>query len=70
MIVKTSDRVDVVRCKDCRHCFELSATDPMTPYCGGADGFFCEAFDMDFYTPHYDAGKYYCADGERREDGR
>ena len=67
VIVKTSDRVDVVRCKDCKHCFELADVDPMLPYHGGGNGFFCEAFDMDFYTPAYDAAKYYCADGEGRD---
>lgn len=94
--VYVSDRVDVVRCKDCKHCYSLAvakskssiwpepsrplagitlplgqsylATDPMTPYDGSGDGsFFCEAFDMEFYAPHYDAATYYCADGERRE---
>lgn len=66
MMVRTSDCVYVVRCKDCSHCFELAATDPMMPYKGGKDGFFCDAFDMDFYTPAYNAATYYCADGVRR----
>lgn len=66
MICKTSDRVDVVRCKDCVYCFELAATDPLTPYKGGKDGFYCEAFDMDFYMPAYNAATYYCADGKAR----
>lgn len=66
MMVRTSDCVYVVHCKDCSHCFELAATDPITPYKGGKDGFFCEAFDMDFYAPVYNAATYYCADGEWR----
>ena len=67
--VYVSDRVDVVRCKDCKHCYSLTETDPMTPYDGSGDGsFYCEAFDMEFYAPRYRAGEYYCAEGERREN--
>ena len=69
-VMPAVDAVPVVRCKDCAHCFELVDTDPLTPYRHreGAIGFFCQTFDMDFYTPRYDAGTYYCADGKRREN--
>lgn len=71
IIVYTSDRVDVVRCKDCAHCFELAEyVDLEQPYRGGKDGFFCREHDMEFYTPHYDARTYYCADGVKRQNGR
>lgn len=59
----------VVYCKDCDNCFELAETDPLIPYQhrDGADGFFCTEFDMDFYTPHYNAATFFCADGKRRD---
>lgn len=62
------DLVPVVRCKDCVNCFELADTDPLTPYehREGVPGFFCVAFDMDFYMPAYNAATFYCADGKRR----
>lgn len=50
------DAVPVVRCKDCQHCTLLA---------DGA-GFYCAAWHTDFYTPHYDADTYYCADGKVR----
>lgn len=49
-ITKTSDRVDVVRCRDCGHCFSLANADPMEPYNGDGHGFYCEAFGIDFYV--------------------
>ena len=55
----TGDRINVVRCKDCRFCKPLSIT----------PGFYCERTDMDFCAPHYDNAAWYCADGERREAG-
>ena len=51
------DLVFVVRCKDCKHC---------QPY-KQDQGFYCEAWDTDFFTPTYDAATYYCADGIRRD---
>ena len=57
-ILKTSDRVDIVRCKDCEHCRVLN---------DGAS-FECAEWEMDFYAPRYDAATYYCADGKRREN--
>ena len=64
------DHIDVVRCKDCEHCYDLSAKDPMEPYSGAGDGsFYCAEFDMDFYAPRYSAATYYCADGKRRTHG-
>lgn len=60
---------DIVLCKDCDHCFALTAVDPMEPYSGGGD-FYCSAFDMDFYSPSYNAETFYCADGVLREELR
>ncbi len=60
------DAVRVIRCKDCGHCFELAATDPLTPYHGGKEGFYCEAWDTDFYTTHYNPETYYCGDAKPR----
>lgn len=50
------DAVQVIRCHQCESCTLL------------ADwaGFHCAAWDTDFYAPHYDVTKYYCADGKRR----
>ena len=56
-----------IHCKDCGHCFELAATDPLTPYHGGKEGFFCAAWDTDFYAPHVNPDTYYCADAKPRE---
>ena len=65
---KTSDRVDVVRCKYCMNCFDLGRTDPMTPYSGRGDGsFYCLGWDMELCAPYYSAETFFCADGKRRE---
>ena len=64
--VQSGELVRVIRCKDCGHCFELAATDPLTPYHGGKEGFYCEAWDTDFYTTHYNPETYYCADAKPR----
>ena len=61
------DAVRVIRCKDCGHCFELAATDPLTPYHGGKEGFYCEAWEADFYAPNYNPETYYCADAKPRD---
>ena len=53
-----TNTASAVRCKECVHCLELP---------NGA-GFTCSAWDMDFYSPAYDAAQYYCADGKRRDD--
>lgn len=65
--IPAEDAVCVIRCKDCGHCFELAATDPLTPYHGGKEGFYCEAWDTDFYAPHYNPETYYCADAKPRD---
>ena len=65
-VIKTSDRVDVVRCRDCKHCFSL-VQDPLLPY-DGEPLWYCECFDDDWYVLDKDPNRFYCADGERRED--
>jgi len=57
----------LITCARCAHCFELADTDPMTPWNGGAEGFYCEAWDMDLYAPHYDARTFFCGDAKPRE---
>ena len=56
--VPTLDVVSVVRCKDCQFCTMLN----------NGVGFFCSSWATDFYSPHYDAATYYCADGKRRDE--
>lgn len=59
-VLKTSECVNVVRCKDCRYAHLTYDGD--CKYCDmrkDQDGF-CE----ELYLP----GDYYCADGERREE--
>ena len=48
------DAEQVTRCKDCANCFILS------------DGrsFTCNANEIDYYAPAYDAATFYCADGK------
>ena len=60
-----SDRVNVVRCKDCKHCFSCE-NDPMTPYDGETD-WYCAEFDVDWHVLALDPNRFYCANGERRE---
>ena len=54
--VAAIDAVPVVRCKDCQEC---------TVWKDG-HSFTCNADEMDYYAPTYDAATYYCADGKRR----
>ena len=59
----------VVHCANCAHCFSLERADPMRPYSGERNGFFCEKLDMEFYAPDYRAETWFCADGIPREKG-
>lgn len=52
--IKAVDAVEVVRCKDCVNC-------------GGFDH---NGVAMCFEYSHYVYGDYYCADGERKYDGK
>jgi hypothetical protein len=65
--VYTSDCVPVVRCAYCKHCFDLS-NDPMGPYDGESE-WYCERFDRDTSAYEIDPYRFFCADGERRDDG-
>lgn len=57
--------VPVVRCRDCKHCFSCE-NDPMTPYDGETD-WYCAEFDVDWHVLTLDPNRFYCANGERRE---
>lgn len=62
-IVRTSDRVDVVRCKDCIHQVIFNAYGFEFP------DTVCPLYDREGYLDdrtRYD--DFYCADGERRDD--
>ena len=52
----TANAANAVRCKDCRYCRTLN------------DGvsFDCDAWEMSFYAPRYDAATFCCADGKAR----
>lgn len=60
------DAAPVVRCRDCKHCFSCE-NDPMTPYDGETD-WYCAEFDVDWHVLTLDPNRFYCANGERRED--
>ena len=49
----------VVHCIDCKHYCESNIR----------QFYFCTAWCMDFNREMHDPEKYFCADGERREDG-
>ena len=58
-------RVDVVRCADCKHCFDADG-DPMVPYDGESE-WYCARWDKETSAYGTDPYRFYCADGERRE---
>ena len=60
------DAAPVVRCAYCKHCFDLSS-DPMEPYDGESE-WYCERFDRDTSAYEIDPYRFFCADGERRDD--
>lgn len=60
------DAVPVVRCRDCKYCFSTD-NDPLTPYNGETD-WYCEEFDVDWHVLTLDPNRFYCANGERREE--
>lgn len=60
------DAVPVVRCAYCKHCFDMGS-DPMEPYDGESE-WYCERFDRDTSAYEIDPYRFYCADGERRDD--
>lgn len=55
----------VVRCAECRHCFDLGG-DPMEPYDGESE-WYCDRWDTETSARWKDPYKFFCADGERRE---
>ena len=60
-----TDRIAIVtRCSECRHCFDA---DRKTPY-DGEDWWYCEEWDTDVNAYASDPYRFFCADGERRED--
>jgi hypothetical protein len=56
----------VVRCRDCVHCFSVES-DPLTPY-DGESAWYCDRFDFDVDVLALDPCRFYCADGERRDE--
>ncbi len=60
------DAVPVVRCAYCKHCFDMGS-DPMEPYDGESE-WYCERFDRDTSAYEIDPYRFFCADGERRND--
>ena len=60
------DAVPVVRCAYCKHCFDLG-NDPMEPYDGESE-WYCARFDRDTSAYEIDPYRFFCADGERRDD--
>ena len=65
-IPKPVDAVEVVRCKNCKHCFSIDS-DPLTPY-DGESHWYCEKFDYDWNVLALDPCRFFCADGERRDE--
>lgn len=65
-IVPAMDAVPVVRCRDCRYCFSADS-DPLTPY-DGESAWYCDRFDFDVDVLALDPCRFYCADGERRDE--
>lgn len=62
-------RAAVVHCANCEHCMSLEMVDPMKPYSGSGEGFFCMRWDNEFYAPAYRAETWFCADGIPRKEG-
>lgn len=66
MNIPAVDAAPVVRCAYCKHCFDLSS-DPMEPYDGESE-WYCARFDRDTNAYEIDPYRFFCADGERRDD--
>lgn len=64
--VHVRDCVPVIRCAYCKHCFDIGS-DPMEPYDGESE-WYCARFDR--HTSAYEINPYrfFCADGERRDE--
>ena len=60
----TVDAVPVMRCSECRYCFD---EDRETPY-DGESWWYCERWDKETNAYGTDPYRFYCADGERREE--
>lgn len=60
------DAVPVMRCRNCIHCFNTDS-DPMEPYDGEAH-WYCDEFDTDWNVLQLDPNRFYCANGDRRDD--
>lgn len=63
---KDRDTIRVVRCADCKYCFDWGG-DPMEPYDGESE-WYCERWDKETSAYGTDPYRFYCADGERRDD--
>ena len=66
IVERASDRISVVLCKDCQHCYSLDA-DPLKPY-DGEPIWYCMIFDVEWPVLALDPARFYCGHGERRED--
>ena len=60
------DAAPVVRCAYCKHCYDMG-NDPMEPYDGESE-WYCARFDRDTSAYEIDPYRFFCADGERRDD--
>lgn len=58
MAAPAVDAIEVVHCADCVHYQKFNEL----------GDFYCGRTDSDYYSPHYDAATYYCAEGARRGD--
>lgn len=56
----TVDAVQVVRCRECEHRIDVDGL--------SKSGYFCERFHYSFDMENCD--DFFCADGERRSDGK
>jgi hypothetical protein len=64
--VPAVDAAPVVRCAYCKHCFDMGS-DPMEPYDGESE-WYCARFDRDTSAYEIDPYRFFCADGERRDE--
>lgn len=60
------DAVPVVRCAECKYCFDWGS-DPMEPYDGESE-WYCERWDKETSAYGTDPYRFYCEDGERRDE--
>lgn len=58
-----ADVVQVVRCSECRYCFD---EDRETPY-DGESWWYCERWDKETNVHGTDPYRFFCADGESRD---